>query len=612
VWIRCWIGELQIHVGWAITYKMDGSTGPDPGSVGLLARQSGRAQRSALIAGCVALLFCFGVLTLFWSLQVRKYYAPSGDEFSLFANSAKQFHPIFSEWFLQGFSRYFVPYPEWSFGSTNFARPVVNAEYYLSSVLFGDHWGWYLLSNYLIQSLLVASVVHLSLRHLGVYLAAAVGLGFLCFVSPAFDNGALYSTSFAFDLFAALFVIAGLNQLLSGRIVSAWIFFTLALFTKETAFFALLAAAVVIHRTSPHRGIRRFLVPACFLVPYAVWGTLRMIAFRGVHGIYAVPAGSPGTYPVQVLKEFLRWPIPFETAYRAADGTRSISFSMGVFALLNLCFWIAAFYLSSRFLRTRMRRAHNPATAAHAGADARQAMLIFCAGSIVILLLIPNLQPRFGASFVPLFALLVVAFLEGKNSVSLRALACLLLIVPPIINTTDRMLHLSRDLTSMRSRWAMAADYIRHISQTTSSTIYVVDDVSGGFSSTDSIRKFAGYRGALIRVNDLILSENCIAEPKLDIQNISLDDVKAISEIDSTCAGHGFVSSGMSYPIGDEEITRTIAQTRIIYHGVPAATVHFLSAPAKLSVDIMDPAASSILLVPDLKAKAYREIALER
>ena len=427
----------------------------------------------------------------------------------------------------------------------------------------------------------------------------AVGVGFLCFVSPAFDNGALYSTSFAFDLFAAVLVIAGLNQVLSGRIVLAWIFFTLALFTKETAFFAPLAAAVVIQRTSAQRGLRRFLVPVCFLVPYAAWGTLRMLAFRGVHGIYALPAGHPG--PLQVLKEFLRWPIQFETTFRAAGGSRSISFSMGLFAVMNLCFWMAALYLSFRPLRARMRRART-----------RQAILIFCTGSIIILLLIPNLQPRFGATFVPLFALILVAFIEAKNSISLRALACMLLVVPPIINTTNRILHLSDDLMRMRSRWAMAADYVGKISGATSSTIYVVDDVSGGFSSTDSIRKFTGYQGTLVRVNDLISAENCVAEPKVNIQKISPDHIRVISEIDSLCAGHGFISSSMSYPIGEQEIARTIAPARIIYHGVPAATVRFLSAPAELSVDITHAAASSVLLVPDLNAKAYREVGFER
>ena len=95
----------------------------------------------------------------------------------------------------------------------------------------------------------------------------------------------------------------------------------------------------------------------------------------------------------------------------------------------------------------------------------------------------------------------------------------------------------------------------------------------------------------------------------MNIQNISLDRIRVISEIDSMCAGHGFVSSRMSYPIGDEEITRTIAHTRIVYHGVPAATARFLSAPAKLSVDITNAAASSVVLIPDLESKVYREVA---
>src|SRR6202034_3691744 len=161
-------------------------------------------QHSPLMVSGISFLLSFATLALFWNFEVRRFYSPFSDEFSLFANPARQFHPVFSQWFLQGFSRYFVPYPEWSLASTNFARPVANAEYYLSSLVFGAHWNWYLLSTYCIQSALVASVVHLSLRQLKLSVPSAVGIGLICFVSPAFDNGALYSTSFAFDLLAAL------------------------------------------------------------------------------------------------------------------------------------------------------------------------------------------------------------------------------------------------------------------------------------------------------------------------------------------------------------------------------------------------------------------------
>jgi hypothetical protein len=271
---------------------------------------------------------------------------------------------------------------------------------------------------------------------------------------------------------------------------------------------------------------------------------------------------------------------------------------------MNLCFWIAALYLSCR----PQRHAGNLTTISRN----LQIMLIFCTGSILILLLIPNLQPRFGASFVPLFAMMLVTFLEEDNSISLRALACILLVVPPVINTADRITHLSGDLMRMRLRWAMAGDYVRRISRATSSTIYVVDDVSGGFSSTDSIRKFTGYQGTLVRVNDLIASEGCTVDPKLDLEKISDSHIKITSEIDSPCAGHAFLSSGKGYPIGGAELRRSIGSARVIYHGVPASTIRLLSAPAKLSVDITDAAASSVLLVPDLNAKAYREVAFER
>jgi hypothetical protein len=604
-------------VWWVITYRMDASIELDSRTVVLVARQSENAQRSPLIVSGITFILAFGTLALFWFVQVRKYYSPSSDEFALFVNSAKPFHPIFSEWFLQGFSRYFVPYPEWSIASTNFARPVANAEYYLSSLAFGTHWSCYLLSTYCIQSALVASVVHFSLRRLGLRIPAAVGIGFVCFVSPAFDNGALYSTSFAFDLLAALFVIAGLNQLLSRKLFLAWILFAAALFTKETALFAPLAAAVVLYRMSSQRGLRRLLVPACFLLPYAAWTTLRFIAFRGPKGIYAIPVDSPGTYLLRILKDFLRWPIPFETPYGTTWVVGSIPVSLCVFVTMNLCFWIAVIHFSLRFLRSRMSRGLTQASDPRVARDSlvspmMEVLLLFCIGSIAILLLIPNLQPRFGATFVPLFALMLVVFLQATNSKFGRTFACMLLVVPPIINVTNRMLRFPDDLLSVHAQWAMAADYIHKISRAASPSIYVVDDVSGGFSSSEFIRRFAGYQGQLVRVNDLIWRENCTVQPEVDIQEVANDHIKVTSEFDSPCAGHGFLFSRMEYPIGGGELSRSISHTRIIYHGVPAATVRFLSNPGRLSVDITNAAASSVLLVPNLNSKTYREVPFDR
>ena len=339
-------------------------------------------------------------------------------------------------------------------------------------------------------------------------------------------------------------MILGLNQLLSGNFIFAWAFFALALFTKETAFFSPLAAAVVIYLTSTQRGPRRLLVPICFVLPYVAWGVLRRIAFRGASGVYALPADSPGAYVKRVLKDFLRWPIPFDVPYRTTSGPHSVSISLYVFVVMNLCFWIAVLYFAFRFLRSRMRHGGVVTQGGDSGADGGflalpmiQVMLIFCTGSIAILLLIPDLQPRFGQLSCPYLRSCWWRFCRRETGELELTLACLMLIVPPIVNCAERTLNFSNDLMRMRSQWAMAAGYVSKISRATSATIYVVNDVSGGYSSTDSIRRFAGYQGRLVRVNDLISIENCAPQPKLNIQRVSIDHIKITAELDSLCAG---------------------------------------------------------------------------
>jgi hypothetical protein len=593
------------------------SVDTDSNRVALLANQGEKTTWSPLIVCGTAFLFSFGILALFWYLQVRPYYSPYNDEFSLFVHSTRPFHPVFSEWFLQGFSQYFLPYPEWSTPSTNFLRPVANAEYYLSSLVFGTHWNWYLLSTYCIQSALVAAMVHLSLRHLRLPISAALGIGFLCFVSPAFDYGAIYSTSFAFDLLAALLVLAGLDQLLSRRILLAWIFFSLAVFTKETAFFAPLAAAIVTHRMSKLPAIRRLVAPACFLLPYAAWAGLRQIAFHGPRagGVYAVSIDRPAIYLPRVLKQFLRWPIPFDVPYRTASAPVSASALLYVFAFMNLCFWMGVVYLSFRLLHARihhktplMRDADLRVT--RSASPIMWVMILFCSGSVAILLLIPNLQPRFGATLVPLFVLTLVTFMRASTSGPLRALACILLIIPPMIQVTERALHFSDDLAFAHLQWRMAADYLQKLSSATASTVYVVDDVSGSFSSPESVSKFAGYRGQLVRVNDITFQQNCAIHTKVDIQKVTSDRIKVTSTIDSPCAAHAFLFGRPDYPTGSQEFSRSTAGAKIIYHGVPVETVQLSLGPSRSSLELIDVAVPSLLLVADFESKAYREIRL--
>lgn len=578
------------------------------------ARKSAGSRGMALLAAAAGFLVSFCCLAVFWFREVRHFYSPSGDEFSLLVNSARPFHPSISAWFLHGFSTYFTPYPDWAAPETNFLRPVANAVYYLNSVLFGSHWSRYLLSNYVIESAVIAAAVYLSVRWLRMRRWNILLIGLVCFFSPAFDHGARFSTAFPFDLLAAVFVLTGLSLLLSRRLVLAWICLTVGIFTKETALFAPLAAGLAICGLLSRRGWRRYLAPGCFLIPYAMWLGLRWFAFRGTTGIYAVGPTSI----LRLGKNLLRWPFPFESPLgaRFAFGLLPLSFSVCVFAALNLCFWGIGVLLLVRFVRSSKISGGGGRIGAARFLDSmglvsapEKILCLFCAGSSAMLLLLPNLQPRFGATFLPLFAMVLAVVFEKSVWGWLRATALFLLVVPLGMNATLRGMQLGPDVRAAHRNWAMAADYVHKISQSTSPVIFTVDDVTGGYSSTASIKKFTGYGGRLIRIDDVLLDPNCEAIPRIDLKKIALAEISIRSAIASQCAGHTFPDADIT-PIGGRSRLRKIGSIEIAYAGMPALPAHSISVPGQLRVEIAGAPAGAILLLPDFQRRGYSEVRL--
>lgn len=572
------------------------------------------SKSTALWAGGAGFLASFVCLAVFWYRHVRLFYFPSGDEFSLFVHSAKPFHPAISEWFLHGFSGYFMPYPQWSASQTDFLRPVANAEYYLGSLIFGLHWSGYLLSNYVIQSAVVGAAIYLAVRHLKLRAFSLVLLGLICFLSPAFDGGALFSTAFPFDLLAAVFVFAGISLLFSGRLVLAWLCFTIGIFTKETALFAPLAASMTVYWTSSRRDWRRWVAPVLFLIPYVCWEGLRRASFHGTAGIYAI--GSGGIHALSHLQNLLAWPVPFASPLgkRFAFGVFPLSLSVDLFVILNLCFWIGIAVLLFRFSRIWIRSGdRSPEGAAVLllrrigfSSSTQQALCLFCAGSSAILLLIPHLEPRFGATFLPLFAMVLAIAFERSPRPLLRAAALCFLVVPLAVNAVERARQAPGNVRSAHLQWAMAADYIHEIAHSSSPMIFSVDDLSGGYSSTGSIQKFAGYSGHLVRVDDLLQETNCPAQPRIKISRISDAAVSIVSMIDPTCGGHTFFGADIT-PIGGRGLTRQIGPVRMIYQGMPQLPRHSLAVPGRLSVTIEHSPANAVVLLPEMTLRGYRE-----
>lgn len=567
----------------------------------------------ALLAGTIAFLGSFCCLVAFWYREIRPYYFPLGDEFSLIVNSARPFHPALSAWLLRGFSSYFEPYPGWPATGTNFLRPVANAEVYLSSLLFRVDWSRYLLSNYVIQSALVGCATFLAAGRLKLRPLSIVVIGLVCFFSPAFDNGALFSTAFPFDLLAACFVLAGLGLLLSERLIPAWICFSFGVFTKETALFAPLAAALALYASSSHRGPRRLLAPVCFLFPYPAWEALRWIAFRGTTGNYAVGTGRPDLW--RLARNLLRWPFPFPSplGVKFAFGFIPLSFSVCVFATLNFCFWIVFAVSLLRWVRSKAGFGdHNPLLGEIGFvSSADRILLLFCAGSVAILLLIPNLEPRFSATFLPLFALSLATVSEKSPRGVLRAAALSLLVIPLIMNVAIRARSIAADLLSARAQWAMAADYIHKISSSSAPMIFTVDDLTGGYSSTRSIKRFAGYAGQLVRVDDLFEGPNCAAQPAIDVHRTFAGEIEIVSTTSSSCSGHLFLGAGYS-PIGAKLLERKVGVAEILYQGLPRFPPHSISIPGQLILEITHAPASSLILFPDLSLRGYREVRVDR
>lgn len=577
-------------------------------------------ETSALLLSLGVFGCCFAALAVFWSIEVRPYYVPSADEFSLLVNSARMFHPSIAAWFLKGFSQYFLPYPGWAAQLTNFFRPVFNGVYYLNSLLFGFHWSLYLFANYFIQSLFVACVVYLSVRHLRFSTGWGLALGFLCLVSPALGLPILLLTPYPFDLLAACFVLLGLSSLLSRKTFLAWIWFTLGVFTKETAFFAPFCAAVSLACfADPQRAAKKkWLLSACFLLPNAAWIGLRQLAFHSMaQGVYAVPRGDFSQNARVVFENLLRWPIPADAPFNSSLFLGHIpeSFPLILFAVLNAGFWIIVLvFLLAQLARTVEARKHSgerrgifltllPAM----GFDsfASRNLLLFCAGSSGILLLLPHLQPRFGASFIPLFTLSLAVMARSKRSRLLWTTSLVLLLVPAAVNLWVMAKTYPAAIRWTQRNWELADSYTQQIAHSRAPMLLVIDDASGGFSSMSSIAEFSGYKGQLVRLSDVLDSPDCPAQPRILLRKISPGHVEVLSTIDRICSGHAFAGSWISPAANNMTVRRQVGPLSMIYH-LPPVPPRAIAAPGELRVEIYGLADSAQLLAPDFQVGRYQ------
>jgi hypothetical protein len=493
-----------------------------------LPRPIGLKGRLFLLSFAVPLL----ALVAYWLCFVRAAYYPSRDEIALLVNSARMFHPSVAAWFLEGYSRYFIGYPGLSRHATDFIRPVANASYYGSSLVFGTHWAWYLLAPYAVQAGLVALAVKLAVEALGLSVRAASLVGLLVFVSPAFGWEQVYFASFGLDLLGALFVLGALHELWHRRYAGAWALMLLGVFTKETTLFVpVMTAALVLSDRRLGSLTRRGRLAMVWLLPVIGWLAVRWLAFHGHAGIYVLKSSvAGGGQAANVLHGFLAWPF----------GTRTLQMSVRyrlLFFPLNGLFWVSCAVVGLRLVR-RLRGSSRPGGER---TESVRTLLVYCGGALAMPLLL-NLPQRFGASFFPLFFLLLAGLADGATDVPVRRWAASCLVVAGVAAVYQKTIE-PTTLRDMRGQWALARSYVDAIHASHAPYLLVVNDASGGFTSPALIARFAGYGGTLVRGNNLegLSLEHCAGQPAVT-QERSDGRLQVTSVLQPACSFYAFDS----------------------------------------------------------------------
>jgi hypothetical protein len=414
-------------------------------------------------------------------LPIYRNYFPFGDDPAVFQASAGS--PKL--WFTQGFSRYFIVYPEWSTPFTDFMRPGVNLLTHINQILFGQHYSLYFASYYAAQ-LLVCTLVVLIAQYFGAKSRWLVLISLATSINPAFIGLGLQSAAFSFDVWCGLFAILSLYAILRRRYGIAIISLTLSLFVKEASLYAPIAAAITVFLCT-----HRKMLSACMLIPLAIWAFAWKFVFIGIpSGIYALP-GKNTTAILQMIRGFAIWPTGVfnDHAIRRVLIEHSIVPNLGelLIGAINMMLWVALGIISIRVLRPFFSRASGIVDPELAS------LFVWLFGALGFGVLVGQ-QSRFGGSIYPLELILFVAVIHRSTVPILRrsAEAAIALIAIPFLSNTQATLR-HRDLNYNPSMQSLVASIRQH----QAGVIYILNSPPAS-SSPSAIANLAGTSNRVV------------------------------------------------------------------------------------------------------------------
>lgn len=355
-------------------------------------------HKSELI-GKLSVFYLAGLFAFMWFVRYRDYIS-LGDDVAVLSATVEG---GIVAWFKEGFAHYFDSYPEWFSRGNDFMRPTGNAIIYLHHLLFSTNYPIYFLYFFAFQYLSV-SIFILILKEMGVRGTGLLVLGALMLVNPSFINDGLLMVACQFDVIAALLTLAAFYFVASDKYAAALVALTLAVFTKESALFAPLAAAcsILVRGRNP-------LWALAMLGVLGLWTVLRLGAFGDVSGgTYAVPDSSVG-YAINALKGFLIWPtgiVPGRFVKEFLTG--QLDFSLwnvvwGLITVVNIALWIAIAAISWQAARRFAQRPLAP------GRQLDIILLIWTIGALSFGVLLGPIS-RYGAIIYPFVLLMVGRF----------------------------------------------------------------------------------------------------------------------------------------------------------------------------------------------------------
>jgi hypothetical protein len=455
----------------------------------------GSWQRDTLIAlpavASLVVIYCY-------YFSYYAHYSVFADDLSVIVGSLNS--PL--EWFTSGFSRYFVVYPEWSSGSTDFFRPCVNFIIRLENDLFGNRFWLYFAVLYAAQLVMCLLVLD-SLRVAGVPPRTRSMFGLLAAVNPAFLGVAVQNVSFQFDIWCGLLAFASFCLIMNERYWLACICMCASVFTKEAALYVPVAAGITVYLRT-----RRVAPAGSMLIPLVAWLVVREFVFVGSLGnIYALHLSLFGV--LKMIKGVLVWPtgVVDPLALREILDQHSIGSHLVdvILMVANQLLWIILIFGAVRVSRG-LPAATTGMSATTAGVPPTNLpliVLLWLAGALSFGVLVGH-EARFGGLIYPFEIVLFALMIGQPAAVNLRLpgrAAVAILMLAFAVNASALLRH--QDTEPYVTKQLLAA--IR--AQPPETTVIYVLSAPKWVPNPDSVAAMAGSRARVVILSQF---EGCV------------------------------------------------------------------------------------------------------